>query len=100
MSSLILLFQADSDIQSAFNRYEEIQSGRGGVFLRQLDLAFAVLKRNPGIGRPYGGSYRRFLVRGFPYGVFYQVQPTRIVVAAVIDLRQDPEMIRRNLNLK
>ena len=99
MSSLILLFQADSDIQSAFNRYEEIQSGRGEIFLRQLDLVFGVVKRNPEIGRPYGGSYRRFLVRGFPYGVFYQTQTTRVVVAAVMDLRQDPEMIRRKLNL-
>ena len=97
MTSLILLFQADSDIQSAFNRYEEIQTGRGEVFLRQLDLAFGILKRNPEIGRMYGGEYRRMLIRGFPYGVFYQVQPTRVVVAAVMDLRQNPETIQQRL---
>jgi hypothetical protein len=72
MTSLILLFQADSDVQSAFNRYEEIQPGLGEVFLRQLDLAFGILKRNPELGRVYGGKYRRLLIHGFPYGVFYQ----------------------------
>lgn len=99
MINLILLLQADSDIQSAFDRYEEIQSGRGEVFLRQLDIALGFLRRNPQIGRVYGGRYRRLLIRGFPYGVFYQSQATRIVVAAVIDLRQDPATIRRKLGL-
>jgi plasmid stabilization system protein ParE len=99
MIALILLHQADSDIQGAFNRYEDIQAGRGELFLKQLDLALGFLKQNPEAGRPYGARYRRFLVRGFPFGVFYQVQPTRIVVAAVIDLRQNPETIRKKLGL-
>ena len=29
MTDLILLLQADHDIQAAFNRYEEFQAGRG-----------------------------------------------------------------------
>jgi hypothetical protein len=37
------------------------------------------------------------LIRDFPYGIFYQVQATRLVVAAIVDLRQDPEAIRRKL---
>lgn len=97
MIELILLLQADSEIQGAFNRYEEIQSGRGEVFLRQLDLAFGIVRRNPEIGSKYGMNYRRILVRGFPYGVFYQVQPARIIVAAVLDLRQSPDRLRKRL---
>jgi hypothetical protein len=37
------------------------------------------------------------LIHDFPYGVFYQPQPTRLIVAAIIDLRQDPQTIRRKL---
>lgn len=37
------------------------------------------------------------LIRDFPYGIFYVVQPTRIVVSAVMDLRQNPETIRRKV---
>jgi hypothetical protein len=29
------------------------------------------------------------LIRDFPYGIFYEVQPKRIVVSAIIDLRQE-----------
>ncbi len=40
MIELILLLQADLDIQAAFNRYEDYQSGRGEVSMRQLDAAW------------------------------------------------------------
>jgi plasmid stabilization system protein ParE len=97
MIELILLQQADVDIQAAFDRYEHYQEGRGEVFMRHLDVAFTLLRQNPEMGPPYADSYRRLLVRDFPYGIFYSVQPSRLVVAAVIDLRQDPETIRRKV---
>jgi plasmid stabilization system protein ParE len=98
MTELILLLQADQDIQTAFNRYEEFQEGRGEVFMRHLDAALSLLRQHPEIAAVYEGRYRRMLIRDFPYGVFYEVQPKRIVVGAVMDLRQDPEAIRRKLH--
>ena len=97
MIDLILLLQADLDIQAAFDRYEDYQPGRGEVFMRQLDAAFTLLRRQPEMAPVYAGSYRRMLIRDFPYGVFYEAQPTRLIVAAVMDLRQDPRTIRRKL---
>jgi len=96
-TELILLLQADLDIQVAFNRYEDFQTGRGDIFMRQLDAALTLLRRYPEIAPVYSGAYRRMLIREFPYGVFYQAQPKRVVVAAVMDLRQNPETIRRRL---
>jgi plasmid stabilization system protein ParE len=97
MIELILLLQAELDVQSASSRYEDIQSGRGEIFIRQLDGALILLRRHPEIAPIYSGSYRRLLIRDFPYGIFYQAQPTRVVVAAIMDLRQDPKTIRRKL---
>jgi len=65
--------------------------------MRQLDAALTLLRTHPEIAPVYAGPYRRMLIRDFPYGIFYQAQATRIVVAAVMDLRQDPETIRRKL---
>jgi len=97
MIELILLLQADHDIQTAFERYEDYQQGRGEVFMRQLDAALTLLRQHPEIAPVYASPYRRMLTREFPYGIFYVAQPTRIVVAAVMDLRQDPQMIRWRL---
>jgi toxin ParE1/3/4 len=97
MTDLILLLQADHDIQTAFNRYEEFQEGRGELFMRHLDAALTLLRQHPEIAPVYGSRYRRLLIRDFPYGIFYEVQPKRIVVSAIIDLRQDPKVIQRKL---
>jgi plasmid stabilization system protein ParE len=97
MTELILLSQADLDIQTGFERYEDYQQGRGEVFMRQLDAAFTLLRQHPEVAPVYAGPYRRMLVREFPYGIFYQAQPARIIVAAIMDLRQDPQAIRRKL---
>ena len=97
MTELILLLQADLDIQAAFGRYEDVQPGRGEVFLHQLDGSLTLLRAHPEIAPVYTGPYRRLLMRDFPYGIFYQAQPSRIVIAAIMDLRQDPETIRRKL---
>ncbi len=97
MIELILLLQADHDIQTAFERYENHQAGRGDLFLRQVDAALTLMRHHPEIARIYGGSYRRMLIRDFPYGIFYEVQPTRIIVAAIMDLRQNPRSIQRKL---
>ena len=97
MIDLILLLQADLDIQAAFDRYEAFQAERGAVFMRQLDAALTLLRQPPEIAPVYAGPYRRMLPRGFPYGIFYQAQATPLVVAAIVDLRQDPEATRRKL---
>lgn len=65
--------------------------------MRQLDGALAVLRQHPEIAPVYAHPYRRMLMREFPYGVFFEAQPSRIVVAPIMDLRQAPQAIRRRL---
>jgi hypothetical protein len=62
-----------------------------------LDIALTLLRHHPEIAPVYAGPYRRMLIRDFPYGIFYQYQPTRLIVAAIMDLRQDPKTIRKKL---
>jgi hypothetical protein len=65
--------------------------------MRHLDAALTLLRRNPAMAPVYAKSYRRMLIRDCPYGVFNSVHPTRLVVVAIMDLRQDPETIRRKV---
>ena len=94
---LVFLLRADIDIQSAFERYDSYQEGRGYIFLRHLDAAFLLLKRFPEIGIQIRHPHRRLLVEGFPYGIFYTIEGGRIIVEAIQDLRQDPDALKRLL---
>jgi plasmid stabilization system protein ParE len=98
VSELVFLLVADADIQSAFDFYEECQTGRGEVFMRHLDAAFGRLRTFPEIAPVFHRAYRRLLVRGFPFGVFYALEGQRVIVMGVMDLRQDPKVILRRLD--
>jgi plasmid stabilization system protein ParE len=63
--------------------------------MRHLDVAFARLRAFPEIAPLFHGAYRRLLVHGFPSGIFYIGDGLRIIVAGVMDLRQNPNALRQ-----
>lgn len=65
--------------------------------MRQLDVALGYTRAHPEIAPYFHRTYRRLLIGGFPFGIFYSIEGGRIIVTAVMDLRQNPEMIRRRL---
>jgi hypothetical protein len=65
--------------------------------MRHLDVVFTRIRQFPLSAPAFHERYRRTLVPGFPYGIFYSVEGRRIIVAGVMDLRQNPETIRRRL---
>jgi plasmid stabilization system protein ParE len=98
VTDLVFLLSADIDIQSAYEFYESSQEGRGRVFMRHLDLSFGRLVAFPEIAPMFREPYRRLLVHGFPYGIFYTIEGHRIIISGVMDLRQDPSKIRQRLS--
>lgn len=74
-----------------------IRQGGARFLCAKLDVAFTLLRRHPEIAPVYAGPYRRMLIRDFPYGIFYQPQLARLIIAAIMDLRQDPQTIRKKL---
>ena len=95
---LVVLFSADSDIQAAFAASESLQPGRGELLLRHLDMVFGQLLRFPEMAPVFHGTYRKMLVPGFPYGVFYSIEGRRVIVSGVMNLRQDPSTLNRRLS--
>jgi len=91
---VVFLLAAERDLQEAYNWVEEHRRGREQFFLQDVELSLEHLKRYPLIGRLYRDRYRRLLVRRYPFGIFYVAELNRIVIHAVLDLRQDPEKIR------
>jgi hypothetical protein len=94
---VVFLSGADADLQSAFNTFEDYREGFGVEFMIAVDAHLTRLSVFPLIAPIYLRTVRRQVMRGFPYGIFYEPHPTRIIVMAILDLRQDPERIRRRL---
>jgi len=92
-----VLLAAESDIQTAYNRFEDFKEGFGPKFIQDPKLAYEYLSNHSRIGRLYKSNRRRFLLSRYPFGIFYAVEGSRIVISAILDLRQDPEAIRKRL---
>lgn len=88
---------ADADLQEAFSRFEDYRDGFGAEFMTVVDAYLTRIAAFPQIAPIYFESVRRQVLQRFPYGIFYEPHPTRILVTAILDLRQDEQQILRRL---
>lgn len=86
------------DLRDGILFYETQGAGLGDYFATCLRADIESLKVYGGIHRVVHGDYHRLLSRVFPYGIFYTMDADCAVVWAVVDLRRDPEWIRRKLS--
>ena len=92
-----LLSGADADLQQIFNQFEEYREGFGVEFMTAVDAHLARIAVFPEIAPIYFERIRRQVMQRFPFGIFYEAYPTRVVVVAILDLRQDPAEIQNRL---
>jgi plasmid stabilization system protein ParE len=95
----ILVPEAQTDIADAYLWYEEQDLGLGLEFLRCVEVALLTIQRMPLIHPVVHGTYRRALVRRFPFAVFFEFNESanRCVVYSVFHCSQDPEKWRGRL---
>ena len=92
-----LLRGAEADLLENYVRLEELREGLGDRFYRTIDFALERIRQFPESAPVYQGPYRRLVMRPFGCGVFYSIEGERVMVGAILDLRQDPDSIRRRL---
>jgi plasmid stabilization system protein ParE len=85
-------------LQSAQADLLEIYSQRGEASYHVIDRSLERIRLMPEIAPVYHGHFHRKLVRGTPFGIFYAIAGTRIIVSFILDLRQDPSVIERRLS--
>ena len=94
---IVIQSSALADLADGFDFYEQIEPGLGGYFLDSLYSDIDSLQLYAGIHIIHFGKYHRLLSKRFPYGIYYQVEENAVLVRAVLDLRRDPEWIKRRL---
>lgn len=88
---IVLLQGAQSDLLS-------IYSLQGERVYKRVDQALGILRVFPEAGPlHFGQQIRRLIVTKTTLAVFFSIAGQRVMVAAILDLRQDPEAIRKRL---
>ncbi|MBE9049802.1 type II toxin-antitoxin system RelE/ParE family toxin [Nostocales cyanobacterium LEGE 11386] len=95
--NLIILPEAEQDTVQAYTWYENQEPGLGEEFLRCVDACLHFVRRNPTMYPVVYESYRRAVVRRFPYVVFYEYFDYTLIVYSVFHCSQNPQKWRSRL---
>jgi len=85
-------------LQSAQADLLEIYSRHGEASYHLIDRALENIRLMPELAPVFHKHFRRKLVSGTPFGVFYSIVGLRLMVSFVLDLRQDPGVIVARLS--
>ena len=87
---LLIRPEARAEAAEAAAWYEARETGLGRDFLRTFRAATDLLRRNPQHYQTVFAEMRRVLLRRFPYGVFYEIHGSEVVVLGCLHEARDP----------
>ena len=99
MWTVVVLEDAVEDIRRARDFYENIAPGVGRYCAESLLKDLERLADYHGIHAMHFG-FHRMLASRFPFAIYYRDSRDRTEVLAVLDLRRDPNWLRRELGFR
>lgn len=82
--------EAATEIEEAYNYYEEQKVGLGDSFIKFLDNTFHSISKSPSGFKVVSNQRRQAVVDKFPFVVIYEVFEKTIVVFAVFHTSRKP----------
>jgi toxin ParE1/3/4 len=97
MKSVVFLPQAEQEMLEAARFYESQTAGLGVDYLSEVERAVQTIAESPTTWPVIEGELRRRLIRRFPFGILYRIEPEEIVIIAVAHLRCRPWYWRKRI---
>ena len=87
--SILIKPEAERDLQNAYLFYEEQRVGLGVEFLFATEVEMNRIQRNPLLFQKKHHEIRRAFTNRFPFGVFFFIDNSVIVVLAIVHTKMD-----------
>ena len=91
---------AEQDLLRGYAFYDQQQEGVGSYFLDSLYADIDSLALYGGIHLRVDARIYRTLAKRFPFFIYYDKQDDEVTVIAVLDYRQDPISITKQLEAR
>ena len=96
MKRVVVLADAAEDLEAARDFYKAQEPGIGEYCVDSLLVDIESLGRFTGI-HPLHFKFHRMLASRFPFGIYYRECGDETQVFAILDLRRNPNWIRKEL---
>jgi len=100
--NVLILSEAEHDIDNAFIWYELNQIGLGNRFYESVDKSVHFISERPFSFFEIYKGIRRFVIKKFPYGVYYKVnvENKEIQIIGVIHFKRSSKILRKEFKKK
>jgi len=71
--------------------YNRQVPGLGDAFVDEVEAGIGVILNGPEVWRVVEDDVRRYLIKRFPYGIYYTIEGEVVVIWAVKNLHRDPD---------
>lgn len=92
IKNILALKEVSHDLKIGEEFYEKQNHGLGAYFRDSIISDIESLWLYAGIHLKVFGLYR-LLSKRFPYGIYYQIKDSVVIIVAILDLRQNPKNI-------
>lgn len=97
MTPVVFHPEAEQEMLEAAIYYQSQSPGLGVDYLSEVDRGVQAISESPITWPVVKGELRRRLVRRFPFGILYRIEPDEIVIIAVAHLRRKPGYWRKRI---
>jgi hypothetical protein len=96
-----ILSDAEADIDNANIWYESKQINWGNKFFKIISDSVNYISQNPFASEDIYNGTRRFVIKKFPSGIYYKVNPeaNEIQITGVLHFKRSKRIIKRRHNL-
>jgi plasmid stabilization system protein ParE len=86
-----LASEARDEYRAAALYYLKDSPRVAAAFVEQVEAGLVLIRERPTTWRVLKADVRRYLVKRFPFGIYYTIEPGEIVVWAIMHLRRKPD---------
>jgi len=87
---LIVKKEAEKDIKSAYDWYEEQRTNLGRAFVAEVDTKLQQIEGHPEFYSAVVSDVRRALCKKFPYSIYFVHREENVIIIAVLHQRRNP----------
>jgi hypothetical protein len=94
-----ILLEAELDIDNAYIWYELRQIDLGMKFYKSVDESIQFISNNPYCCEEIYKGIRRFVIKRFPYGIYYKIliDAKEIQIVGVIHFKRSSKSIKKRI---
>jgi len=95
--TVIVLPEAEADIERAYDWYETQETGLGRDFVRAIRVANRAIAEQPEIYPLRSDGVRRYLLTRFPYAMYHRYDEHAVHIIMVFHGSQHPDRLKARL---